>query len=97
MNGLSFLNRRLFVMYPAIDRLDSRIKKQIQINRPVNVEPDQLYVYETERFRTMFALSDDDGKCITFKQRVDWYDPITDKPKSFNEARVYITDIGGTN
>ena len=83
-------------MYPAIDRLNVPVRKQIPINRPVNMESDQLYVYETERFQGMFALSDD-GKCVTFRQRVDWYDPITDKPQNFNETRLYITDIGGTN
>ena len=46
-------------MYPAIDRLNVPVRKQIPINRPVNMESDQLYVYETERFQGMFALSDD--------------------------------------
>lgn len=96
MNGL-YLNRRLFVVYPVLDRMNVPVKQQLPINRSIRVEPDQIYVYETERFQSMFALSDDDGKCITFKQRVNWYDPITDQPKSFNESRVYITDIGGTN
>ena len=60
-----------------------------------HLESDVVYVYETERFRAMYVVSDNDGKSVAIRQRVDWYDPITDEPKSANESNLYITDYGG--
>lgn len=59
------------------------------------LESDVLYVYETERIRVMYVVSDNDGKSVAIRQRVDWYDPITDEPKSATESNLYITDYGG--
>lgn len=53
--------------------------------------PGTVYVYETERFRSMYTVLDH-KKSFTVRQRVDWYDPVTDKPRSVNHSMVYITD-----
>lgn len=55
-------------------------------------KPGTVYVYETDRFRSMYSVLDHE-KSFTVRQRVDWYDPVTDKPRSVNSSMVYITDV----
>lgn len=64
------------------------------VSHKKNMEPNTVYVYETERFRAMHTVSTYDS-CFVVKHRVDWYDPVDEKPRSSFDSTAYITDVGG--
>lgn len=88
------VTRRYCLITPPINALQQIHKTMVKpvASNSNAIESDRLYLYETNRFRTMYMLSDDNERCVTIKRRVDWYDAITDEPMSFNEASVYITN-----
>lgn len=91
------LSRRVFLA-ATLKSVPFKAKKNATVpvsNNSNHLESDVLYVYETERFRVMYVVSDNDGKSVAIRQRVDWYDPIADEPRSINESNLYITDYGG--
>jgi hypothetical protein len=94
-----FLTRRVFLASTLRSvPFKANNKAIIPVNGSNNsLESDVLYVYQTDRFRAMYVVSDNDNKSVTVRQRVDWYDPITDEPISKNESNIYITDYGGEN
>ena len=74
--------------------------------KPVNnhqhptLSTNTLYVYERDRFRAMYMIennTNDNESCFVVKHRVDWYDPIEEKPRSVFDSTAYITDKGGEN
>jgi len=87
------LNRRSFLM--NVPTIVSQ-KPNMVVAMPTVAQEKQksgtVYVYETDRFRSMYTVLDHE-KSLTVRQRVDWYDPMTDKPRSFNSSMVYITDF----
>ena len=84
------LSRRSFFMTPTIvfDHGSSKTRPVAQEKQTSGT----VYVYETDRFRSMYTVLDH-KKSFTVRQRVDWYDPVTDKPMSVNNSMVYITDV----
>lgn len=58
----------------------------------LEMESDTMYVYRNDRFQALYMVSEyPPGQCVTVRRRVDWYDPISDEPKSTNESVMYIT------
>lgn len=82
--------RSFFVKVPTIV-LNYKEPKPKAVSQETQ-RPGTVYVYETDRFRSMYTVLDHE-KSFTVRQRVDWYDPVTDKPMSVNNSMVYITDV----
>ena len=95
MNSV-LVNRRYCIMTTGINAIANSCNespKKVAIE-PVNnntLRSDTLYFYQNERFKTLYMLSDENGNCVTIRRRVEWYDPLSDEVKSFNESTMYIT------
>jgi hypothetical protein len=87
------MNRRLFCTLPLVSPPPS---VRVTYSKPVNsLTSDTLYTYRNDRFQALFLVSDDSGRAVTVRRRVDWYDPLSEETKSIQESVMYITDIGG--
>ena len=86
------LSRRSFLNVPLVFVSNNGGSTKARPVLQENQTPGTVYVYETDRFRSMYTVLDH-RKSFTVRQRVDWYDPVTDKPRSVNSSMVYITDV----
>lgn len=68
------------------------------VNKPVNhenastvLETNRLYTFESDRFRALYMIADREPGCYVVKRRIDWYDPIENKSRSYFDSVAYIT------
>ena len=85
------VNRRYCITAPGVSVFAPKkdVLKPVYNNNVI--ESDTLYFYQNERFKTLYMLSDENGRCVTIRRRVEWFDVVSDKVKYSNESTIYIT------
>lgn len=87
--------RDCFVWWTALaTNNNNKTTRVVPVNNNNKVSPNQVYFFETDRFRSMYmVVADEKESSFLVKRRVDWYDPFTDTTKSDLDATMYITDV----
>lgn len=95
---MNLVTRRGFLFSTMIPNVKTNHVHQAvaaAVNQPVNhenvLETNRIYTFESDKFRSLYMIADREPGCYVVKRRIDWYDPIENKSRSYLDSVAYIT------